>query len=368
MRFFTFSWGRNHIVIRGLLRALGHELATPPDVSCDTIEKGVAIAHPFLCYSGKVVVGQIFAQLQAGLRNFIFMSSLSAEACRCADTALYMEWLFKDRYPDLRVVRLGGNDRQESFANMRHYFPSVTLHQHDHAYLIFHMKLEILHMIDKTCLKLRALAQDSSRVRKMEAKFIHLLDRYNRPSILYFTGMRFHWEAKRIRLKEEAPSIRIGIVGGEHILSELDFVMGRIKKLAEEGIYLEWRSGFRFMARAANREAPLQGKEGLPYMKALAEGYLHPAPMTSEIFSCAHALEFAREGFDGLVHIYAMGCMPQTALKPALHKIAEDTRLPILALALGDKFNETGIENRLDAFIDLLRQKRAQRCPVPING
>ena len=107
-------------------------------------------------------------------------------------------------------------------------------------------------------------------------------------------------------------------------------------------------------------------------MKKLCQGTLHPAPQTSEIFSCAHALEFAEEGFDGIIHIYAMGCMPQTALKPALKKISAEKNIPILELGLGEKFNEAGIETRPDAFIDLLKQKKArpvlEAIPVQIGN
>jgi hypothetical protein len=359
MKFFTFSWGNNYIAIRGLLRVLGHTLETPTDVSMEAIKQGTTLAHPFLCYSGKVVVGQIQEQLEAGQRNFIFMSSLCGQACRCADTAGFMELLFKDKYPGFRAMRLGGNWVEDSFDNMNQYFPEVSLSQHNHACLIFGMKVELLFLIEKTCLKLRSMAKDPDKVRVLEKTFIQNIDKYNHPLSLIWCGIQFQWEAKKVRLKKEKPVIRVGVVGGEHILSELDSIMARIKDLAEKGVYLEWRSGFRYLMRACNYEEPLKGKEGLAYMQKLCQRYLHPVPQTSEIFSCVHALEFAAEGFDGIIHIYAMGCMPQTALKPALKKISAEKNIPILELGLGEKFNEAGIETRLDAFIDLLKQKKS---------
>jgi hypothetical protein len=361
MEFFTFSWGNNYIAIRGLLRALGHTLETPTEVSMEAIKQGTALAHPFLCYSGNVVIGQIQEQLEAGQRNFVFMSSLCGQACRCADTAGFMELLFKEKYPDFRAIRLGGNREADSYAAMKRYFPDVSRSQHNYACQIFGMKVELLFMIEKTCLKLRSLARDPHEVRALEERFVQSVDRLNHPLSLIWCGLQFKWKARKVGRKKEKPQIQIGVVGGEHILSELDSIMAKIKDLAEKGIYLEWRSGFRYLMRACNYETPLKGKEGLAYMKKLCQGILHPAPQTSEIFSCAHALEFAQGGFDGIIHIYAMGCMPQTALKPALEKISADKDIPILELGLGEKFNEAGIETRLDAFIDLLKQKKA--CP-----
>ncbi len=372
MEFFTFSWGNNYIAIRGLLRALGQNLATPTDVSMEAIKKGVALTHPFLCYSGKIVVGQIQEQLEAGKRNFIFLSALSAEACRCADTAYLIEKLFKDQFPDFKAIRLGGNQADESYANLKRFFPEVSILKHNYAFMIFTMKIELLHVIAKTCLKLCSRAINPERVRVLEEKYTQKVDFHNHPLTLLLTGIQFNWQARKIPLKKEKPQIRIGVIGGEHILSELDSIMARIKDMAEKGVYLEWRSGFRYMVRACQYGNPLKGREGLPYMKRLCRRYLHPVPQTSEIFSCAHALEFAEEGFDGIIHIYSMGCMPQTALKPSLKKISAEKDIPILELGLGEKFNEAGMETRLDAFIDMLKQKKAQpileAIPLPTGN
>ncbi|HVN54823.1 MAG TPA: hypothetical protein VMT46_10870 [Anaerolineaceae bacterium] len=370
MQFFTFSWGNNYIAIRGLLRALGHELATPGEVSLSTVQKGTQLTHPFLCYSGKIVVGQVAEQIEAGQRNFIFLSSHGAEACRCADTAGFMEMLFREKYPDFRANRLGGNHSAETLATMRQAFPGVSRRQHDAAYFIFGMKLELLYWIGRVCLRLRSLAENADEVRRLEKRMVERVDRHNHPASLFCLGLLFRWKASRIRRKQEQPGIRVGIVGGEHILSELDAIMAKIKDLAEKGVYIEWRSGFRMLARSAAYDNPLPGKEGLAYMKALSRPYLHAHSQSSETISCAHALEFANEGFDGIIHVYAMGCMPQTSLRPALQKISLDRDIPILALSIGDKFNEGGVETRLDAFIDLLRQKREQKeigaCAQPL--
>jgi predicted nucleotide-binding protein (sugar kinase/HSP70/actin superfamily) len=131
--------------------------------------------------------------------------------------------------------------------------------------------------------------------------------------------------------------------------------MAVIKTMAERGVLLDWRSGFRMLARSTEKTlAPL---------KASCRDYLHEAPSTSEIFSCAHALDFVSEGYDGLLHIYAFGCMPQTALKPVLQRIASDSGMPLLSLAIGDRFSEEGLEGRLEAFIDLLDTRKKEGVP-----
>jgi len=358
VKFFTFSWGRNHIAVRGFLRTLGHELVDPVKVSTGVIKTGVEASPAFMCFSGKVVLGQLFHMLQRGDRNFAWMSSLGIEACRCADAGRYLELLSGKRFPGLKTFRFGGNRRTESFANLRSHFPGTGRLRHNYAYLIFFMKLEIIDMIEKGCLDLRWKAAEPMSIKTIENEFLGMVDRCSNPLTLFATGIRFHSRVVRTRTLRTKPLLRIGIVGGEHIIHELDMILARIKNLAEQGIRLEWRSGFRLIARTSNMEHPLKGTDSLAYMKRLARDYLHDGTWGTELFSCARALEFAGEGFDGLMHIYSFGCLPQTAIKPALLKISADKKIPLLSLSIGDKFSEAGIETRIEAFVDLLKRRK----------
>jgi len=352
MNHFTFSWGTNYIAVRGLLRSLGHDLTTPPRITTSIAERGIACAHPFLCFSGKLVLGQIATQLAQGERRLAFMSSLGPEACRCADTSDYLRSLFAD-YDGFSPHRFGGGNLGGALTNLRsHFGPHIRKSQCFRAYATFIGKVDLLHKVDKRCTRLRCQSSAPQQVRALEREALERIDRAPGPFALWRVSRWFDRAANRLPLRNEPPALRIGIVGGEHILSELDSIMAVIKGIAEGGILLDWRSGFRMLVHSdEKRLAPLKTK---------CRDYLHEAPSTSEIFSCAHALDFIAEEYDGLLHIYAFGCMPQTALKPILQRIATDAEIPLLSLAIGDRFAEEGLEGRLEAFIDLLSARKSQ--------
>jgi len=356
MNHFTFSWGTNYIAVRGLLRALGHDLATPPRISTAIAERGIELAHPFLCFSGKIVLGQLAAQLDRGDRRFAFMSSLGPEACRCADTSEYLQTLFP-AFDGFSSHRIGGGDFGGALANLREHFgPRVRRSDCFKAYAAFLGKVDLLHKIDKRCTRLRCLSSTPKKVRELERQALDRVDAAAGPFALWRASRWFDREAAKLPRRTDSPALRIGVVGGEHILSELDAVMSVIKRMAERGIYLDWRSGFRLLARAS--------EERLAPLKERCRDYLHEGPSTSEIYSCAHALEFIEEGYNGLLHIYAFGCMPQTSLKPVLQRIASDAGMPLLSLSIGDRFAEEGLEGRLEAFIDLLMTRKTQGAKV----
>ena len=355
MKHFTFSWGNNYIAIRGLLQAIGHELSTPPKISSAIAERGIALAHPFLCFSGKLVLGQIAAQIEQGDRRFAFMSSLGPEACRCADTCDYLQTLFSN-YSGLTSHRLGGGTLDGTLANLRsHFGPQIRKTDCMKAYAAFLGKVDLLHKVEKRCTALRCLSSTPKQVQELEKEALDRIDNASNPVALWRVSRWFDRKAALLPLREEPPSLRIGVIGGEHILSELDSIMAVIKGIAERGILLEWRSGFRLLVRAS--------QSSLEPVKEKCRGYLNDALSTSEVFSCAHALEFIEEGYDGLLHIYAFGCMPQTSVKPILQRVAQDAGVPLLSLSIGDRFAEEGLESRLEAFTDLLEARKNKGVP-----
>ena len=352
MNYFTFSWGNNYIAVRGLLRSLGHGLADPPRITPAVAERGIELAHPFLCFSGKLVLGQIASQLERGDRRMAFMSSVGPEACRCADTSDYMEALFAG-YPGFSAHMLGGGNLGTALENLRAHFGSgVKRRDCVKAYAAFLGKVDLLHKVEKRCTTLRCLSSAPAQVRELEQETLKRVDRAQNPLTLWRESRRFERVAASLPVRREPPSLRIGVVGGEHILSELDSIMAMIHALAERGILLEWRSGFRRLVRAS--------PSSMEPFKRKCRPYLHEAPSTSEIFSCADALDFVDERFDGLLHIYAFGCMPQSSIKPVLQRIARDAGTPLLSLAIGDRFAEEGLENRLEAFVDLLDARKSK--------
>jgi hypothetical protein len=359
MTFFTFSWGKNYIAIRALLRKLGHDLQTPPPVREQTTALGIANSPPFLCYSGKVVIGQLVEQLEAGCRNFIYLSSFGPEACRCGGTGAFLEELSRNRYPDIHACRLGGSTFRESLEVMQCAFPGTTVRQHTNAFRCYFVKLAIIHHIEQTGMKSRALGSDPARIERAEQTMYERIDRMQWTPALLMAAMLYPLRMALLGKKRHKPLLRIGITGGEHILSELDAVTARIRKLALQGILLDWRSSFYHINRFADATS-VTGTECRAYYERQSSQYLTPGTGGTETITAARALEFAREGYDGILHIYAFGCLPQISVLPALRKIASDYGIPFMSLCIGDRFDLQTLETRLDAFIDILAYRHTE--------
>ncbi len=70
------------------------------------------------------------------------------------------------------------------------------------------------------------------------------------------------------------------------------------------------------------------------------------------------AVMATKEGFDGAIQIFPMGCMPEIVCKALLPAISKDKDFPILTLVVDEMTGEGGYITRIEAFLDLLERRK----------
>lgn len=74
--------------------------------------------------------------------------------------------------------------------------------------------------------------------------------------------------------------------------------------------------------------------------------------------SVGTSLWCARQGYDGIIHVFPLGCMPEVVAQYALKNIAADYGLPLLTLSIDEHASSVGITTRLEAFVDCIKRKK----------
>lgn len=70
-----------------------------------------------------------------------------------------------------------------------------------------------------------------------------------------------------------------------------------------------------------------------------------------------------KDGFDGAIQLFPMGCMPEIVSKSILPTISKDKDFPIMTLVIDEMSGETGYITRIEAFLDLL-ERRKEQCII----
>jgi predicted nucleotide-binding protein (sugar kinase/HSP70/actin superfamily) len=91
---------------------------------------------------------------------------------------------------------------------------------------------------------------------------------------------------------------------------------------------------------------------------AHAKPYLNHHVGGDGLKSVGTALWSARNGYDGIIHIFPFGCMPEIVAQYALKNVAADYGLPLLTLSIDEHASDVGLATRLEAFVDCIKRKK----------
>ena len=102
-------------------------------------------------------------------------------------------------------------------------------------------------------------------------------------------------------------------------------------------------------------------------MLDIADRYLQNTVGGHALDSVAHSIQCADEGYDGMVHLCPSGCMPEVGVRPILKQVSREKGIPILELSFDEHTCDVGITTRLEAFADVLRERRKKRKEVAVS-
>ncbi|HZK84815.1 MAG TPA: acyl-CoA dehydratase activase-related protein [Desulfosporosinus sp.] len=154
--------------------------------------------------------------------------------------------------------------------------------------------------------------------------------------------------------------LRIGIIGEIYTILDpytsvgIEEELGRLGAEVDRSIYLSgWIGNHVFQGLAPGyrsiRSYPDYAK---PYLPHFVGGHGQE--------TVGAAVKFAQEGFDGIIQIFPLSCMPEIVAASVLPRVQEAYKVPIMTLIVDEHTGHAGIQTRLEAFVDLLERKNIE--------
>jgi predicted nucleotide-binding protein (sugar kinase/HSP70/actin superfamily) len=69
----------------------------------------------------------------------------------------------------------------------------------------------------------------------------------------------------------------------------------------------------------------------------------------------------AKNGYDGIIHVFPFGCMPEVVAQYAMKNVCSDYRLPLLSLSVDEHSSDVGITTRVEAFADCIKRRKTEK-------
>jgi len=345
--------GKYHVVIKRLMEKLVGEYGevfASPAITKRTIELGTKHSPEFVCIPFKYNLGNFIEALEKGA-NVLFHTSGD---CRMGFYNEVQEQILRDLGYDFKMCILETNSRNRSLKDFHNMFkalnPKLTYAKTISAIFLAIRIIFAMDKIEKYVRENIGFETQDGALEKIENIF---LAKVGKAKNIFQVGQiyrKYIKELKAVPINKPKNAMKIGVVGELYVLMEPFSNYFIEKELAKFGIEVT-----RFITVSYLLFSP---QHKIKNLIEQAEGYVSyeiGADGTDSVAKCVH---FAKNGYDGIIHLKPFGCTPEVNSIPIVQKVSEDFEIPILYFSFDSQTSETGVKTRLEAFYDMLEMKR----------
>ncbi len=366
------SMGRLDIIIHSILKECGVEAIRPPAISRRSIELGKELVPEFVCLPLTATLGQMIQLLEMGVNGFLMLGGKGI--CRLGWYAQIQDMLLKRKGLSFDMTILDSPfPLKQNGASFIHAVKKITNGASwstiGKSIWLAYYKLQLLDQAEELLRKFRAYEIERGQADRIFSKFQTKVDQLFSHRELSRLNKDFIEEMHSIAIEETEP-LRIALVGEIWVLLEpfvnleIERFLGRhsdVRVLVEREISVShWLQGNLFHTPAAKARTRAVHAAAAPYLTEQVGGH--------GIHSVGLSILAAHEGVDGVIHLMPFTCMPEIVAQSILSQVTEQLDIPILSLIVSDQTGEAGFETRLDAFLDLLLERRYEKTQRGVDN
>ncbi|MDW7673716.1 MAG: CoA protein activase [Bacillota bacterium] len=352
----TFPYmGTSHIAFKHLIKNLGHEPLVPPKPSKRTLSYGTQHAPEFACIPFKILLGSYIEALEDGAEMIITSGGIGP--CRAGIYGMLHEKILRDLGYQFEMIVLEPPLRNlpDFISKIRKIIkPSgITWYNFYKQFKTSWFKLQTLDEIEELATSIRPREITKGGTTKVFNKCLDIIDIANSKEEIEQAKIEAVELLNDINQDKEKECLKIGIIGEIYVVLEPFINLDIEKTLGEMGvethrsIYLtDW-----------TRENASRGVGDFDIKKE-AEPYLNEPIGGHGISSVGETIIYGKKGYDGVIQLAPFTCIPEIVAKSILPKISQDYNISIMTIFLDELTGKAGMQTRLEAFVDLLGQRR----------
>ncbi|MFO7294550.1 MAG: CoA protein activase [Clostridia bacterium] len=353
--------GQAYLAIKGLLDDLGIEVVVPPPITQKTLEIGTKLSPEMACLPLKINIGNYIESIEKGADTIIITGSCGP--CRFGYYGVVQKEILNDLGYDVdmiifdppnsdykafidRIRRLAGKN---SWASIAQAF--------NRASTIVKEADEMLDIALKKRAREASRGDTDSKLYRFERE---VMGKHGTREILE-TIRKYKVILSQVEENPEIWPLKIGLVGEIYTLIEPYVNLNIERKLGYMGVEVcrsltlnEWvkvHLSLDIKHRVRHKRIL---KKAAPYLNLCVGGHAWQ--------TIANSVYYSECGLDGIIQIMPFGCMPEIVAESILPKVYQDYGTPIMTLVVDEMTGEAGYFTRLEAFVDLLEQKRRRKA------
>lgn len=355
----TFPYMGTVIIYKKLLELLDHEVIVPPRPSQKTLDLGVKYSPEFACFPFKAIMGSYIEACEMGAE--VIVTSGGHGPCRAGFYSEIHERVLNELGYEVEMIVFDAFSR-----NKDKFMSLVKKLKGTHSWYkvwssiaLTYKMIQEIDKLEKQIQIIRAYERNPGQTTKVwesiQKEFDQVTNKKQLKKVIQAGNERIA-AIERVDV-DPRERIKIGIVGEIYVVMESSINMEIEKVLGELGCEVE-RSHYlsewvdynmlpRFLKKSHEEEVL---KKGEPFIEIEIGG--HAKQTVGQI------IDFKERGFDGIIHLMPFGCLPELISQSVIPKISKEYDIQVLTLSLDEQTGQTNSRTRLEAFIDLIKNKK----------
>lgn len=353
--------GSLQFMAKDVCERLGIGYVEQPEYCLRTVELGVSVSPDSLCFPMKVMVGNAIEALESGADTLVMAAG--GNACRYNYFAdILRRILEREGFRFTMVVfDAPGDSLADFYRNCRVLTRDTDAHVPGmvRAMALAVRKGWAYDEIRKYSIALRALERMQGEVDRVAGESLAMLEDSRSRDEIEDCRRAIRDMFANVPVDERRPHVTVGIVGDIMTSVEPYFNFDIERWLSDRGAVAERPLYMSDLLNPSPRKR-VCGRDDRDIASSAAPYLCHEIGGHGQI-NVAAAADYARRGFDAVVHFYAFTCLPEVIAKTVFTRISDEMGMPILSISVDEQTGRAGIQTRLEAFIDLVwsRKERA---------
>ena len=346
--------GTAHYAFKSMIRDMGGELVEPPPTSHHTLSLGTRHSPETVCLPFKLILGNFIEALELGADTLVFPTSFGP--CRMGYYARTHQRILQELGYHFRMVTFGA--AQGILKPAKSIFPNASTARIIKSLVFGIAKLAALDALQDACRKARAMEKEIGSATHILSQGMEAVEQAGDYGSLKRVKRDYLEKFEKLHREEGEAPLRVAMLGEIYVVMEtfpnydMEVELGKLRvEVRRPQSWWWWLKGkYVLPFFSAPDEKKWLRQAALPYLRRDIGGEAWETVGGKRVY--------ARLGYDGLIHLLPFTCMPEIMAQNIMPTTPES--LPVLTIICDEQMGKAGLVTRLEAFTDLLSQRRHQ--------
>lgn len=346
-----------------LFTQLGFSFVVPPKLTKKTVKMGRKLGKEGFCQPLNDTLGDLYFAIKNGA-NAVIMTA-GDDSCRYgfywATQKMIIEDYFGFKVPFFIISHITPKKSIKEIMNT--YNKTMPEEKFDAIWEHTSHKILWLTELTKKSGLVRAFEEEpgiSTKAYKRIALTLLAEEDFSESERIFRDGMK---QLDSLKAKSVKDPIRILLVGAIYEVLEPNANHHIEEYLATLGIIVERSLTYTDLAPIISREREADFDDYETMLYNFGKQYIDEKLANFGfggygMMTISHAARAKAYKFDGIIHVHSFSCMPEIIAKIFLKKISRVENIPIMTLVVEEITSEALYHNRIEAFIDLIRERK----------